>query len=248
MPSSVHAYSGGRKYTGLSEIFPAAPPRANGRVAARILPAIEPGIHARRREFGHSGAVNPEGCQTVAGGRRGVFGAATSGKRRRKGPAPRLGCQIGFCCACSRLAWPQSQLLAGRTVGVVLSAGPFCRYVVDLAPLSGVLDPPTPLRWSFPLCPERPPATLCQPCGLASTTEFCGKYPNSRAGHPCPAEGALALPHGVELRVYVRTARCHPLTQASGQPSGCCFPRTARQSRAEASASANLLRLPIKPA
>ena len=24
-------------------------------------------------EFGHSGAVNPEGCQTVAGGRRGFF-------------------------------------------------------------------------------------------------------------------------------------------------------------------------------
>lgn len=115
-----------------SKIFSAAPPGANEWVAARILLAIELGIHARRREFGHSGAVNPEGCQMVAGGRRGFFGAATSGKRRRKGPAPQLGCQIGFCCVCSRLAWPQSQLLAVRTVGVVpRSAGPFCRYVVD---------------------------------------------------------------------------------------------------------------------
>ena len=124
-----------------------------------------------------------------------------------------------------------------------------CGHVSQaLAPRRGARPSDAVFRRSFPLCPERPPATLCQPCGLASTTEFCGKYPNSRAGHPCPAEGALALPHGVELRVYVRTARCHPLTQASGQPSGCCFPRTARQSRAEASASANLLRLPIKPA
>ena len=132
MPSSVHVYSRVKKYTGSSKIFSAGPLGANAQLAAGILPAIEPGIHARWREFGHSGAVSPEGCQAVAGGRRGFFEAATSGKRRRKGPAPRLGCQIGFCCACSRLAWPQSQLLAGRTRGVVLwSAEPFCRYVID---------------------------------------------------------------------------------------------------------------------
>jgi hypothetical protein len=38
-----------------------------------------------------------------------------------------------------------------------------------LAPLPGVLGQLTPVfRWSFLLCPKRPPATLCQACGLVS--------------------------------------------------------------------------------
>src|ERR1017187_758092 len=47
----------------------------------------------KRLEFGHSEWVNPKGCQRVAGGRRGFFGAATSGQRRSRSPAPRMGCQ-----------------------------------------------------------------------------------------------------------------------------------------------------------
>jgi hypothetical protein len=35
-------------------------------------------------------------------------------------------------------------------------------------------------RWSFPLCSERPPATLCQPCGLGSVRKLSRKCPNSR--------------------------------------------------------------------
>jgi hypothetical protein len=50
-----------------------------------------------------SNSLNPKGCQRVAGGRRGFFLAATSGQWRRRSPAPRLGCQIRHCRACSRL-------------------------------------------------------------------------------------------------------------------------------------------------
>src|ERR1035438_8435304 len=35
-------------------------------------------------------------------------------------------------------------------------------------------------RWPFKAKGERPPATLYQPCGLASAGEFRGKRPNSR--------------------------------------------------------------------
>jgi hypothetical protein len=59
--------------------------------------------------------------------------------------------------------------------------------------LPGFLDPqPSTLNHrppSAPLCPDRPPATLCQPCGLASATELRGMCPNSnllqrRRGRP----------------------------------------------------------------
>ena len=49
------------------------------------------------------------------------------------------------------------------------------------APLSGVLDHPTRVSGGrSPLCPKRPPATICQPCGLGSATDFRVKCPNSR--------------------------------------------------------------------
>jgi hypothetical protein len=45
---------------------------------------------------------------------------------------------------------------------------------------SGVLDPPRLFRWSFPLCPERPPATRCQPSGLETPLSSEENGPNSR--------------------------------------------------------------------
>src|ERR1700690_2069735 len=82
------------------------------------LPLPSPLLLWRRGlEFAHSGAANPEGCQTVAGGCRGFLGTATSGQWRRIGPAPRLGCQTHCCRACSILALPQSQLIAVRIAG-----------------------------------------------------------------------------------------------------------------------------------
>src|ERR1039458_8951705 len=78
------------------------PPRPDP-ICARLYRALE---------FGHSGSVNPKGCQRVAGSRRGFLGAATSEQRRRRSPAPRLGCQTRHCRACSRLALPQRIELA----------------------------------------------------------------------------------------------------------------------------------------
>ena len=60
--------------------------------------------------------------------------------------------------------------------------GGCCGHVSEvLAPRRGARPSDAVFRWSFPLCPERPPATLCQPCGLASASEFGGKCPNSSA-------------------------------------------------------------------
>src|ERR1019366_9794464 len=66
---------------------------------------------------------------------------------------------------------------------------------LGLAPLSGVLDHPTPFRWSFLRCPERPPATLCQPSGLCSAIEFASSCPNSSPLHePRFARGLPTAP------------------------------------------------------
>src|ERR1017187_4108911 len=86
------------------------PPRPDP-ICARLYRALE---------FGHSGSVNPKGCQRVAGGRRGFPGAATSGQRRRRSPAPRLGCQTRHCRACSRLVLPQRIELAPFSHGLDL--------------------------------------------------------------------------------------------------------------------------------
>jgi PAS domain S-box-containing protein len=50
-----------------------------------------------------------------------------------------------------------------------------------LAPLRGARDQEHPFRWSFPPCPERPPATICQPSGLAPTDEAGRECPHSLA-------------------------------------------------------------------
>ena len=53
-----------------------------------------PGNLGSNRSMGSAelaGSLNPKGCQRVAEGRQGFLGAATSGQRRRKSPAPRQG-------------------------------------------------------------------------------------------------------------------------------------------------------------
>jgi hypothetical protein len=109
------------------------------------------------------------------------------------------GCQTRCCRGCSRLALPRifelapfghgfysshcitTQLLAVRSAGrATLSAGPSNRRLVGSGtPVRGAGPTDALFRWSFPFCPERPPATLCQPSGLAYATEFRGKCPNS---------------------------------------------------------------------
>ena len=108
----------------------------------------------RRVKFGHSGLVNLKGCQRVAGGRRGLWGRRPPGNGAGDVLHPGRG---------ARPAFEPARADQGAA----------------LAPLPGCSLSDAAFRWSFPPCPERPPATLWQPCGLASASEFSRKCPNS---------------------------------------------------------------------
>ena len=145
-------------------------------------------------EFGHSGLVNPKGCQKVAGGRRGFGG------RRPPGNG------AGDLLHPGRGARPASEPdRAGQGVA--------------LAPLPGCSPPDAVSRWSFPPCPERPPATLWQPCGLASASEFSRKCPNAKPAHSSKGgEGnsAVASEHRVARMDQPRPSSLVPPFAAFG--------------------------------
>jgi hypothetical protein len=146
----------------------------------------------RGQEFGHSGSGNPKGLPD--GSRRSprVFGGGDLRATAQEGFCTPAGCQTRCCRGCSRLALPRifelapfghgfhsshcitTQLLAVRSAGrATLRAGPSNRRLVGSGtPVRGAGPTDALFRWSFPLCPERPPATLCQPSGLAYATEF----------------------------------------------------------------------------
>ena len=91
--------------------------------------------------------VNPEGCQRVAGGRRGLSG----------GGDLRIAAQRKSCTPAGVPEGSYVEVRSGTPAGCA-------------APTHG-------FRWSFPPCPERPPATLCQPSRLAGIRVvgmFCG--------------------------------------------------------------------------
>ena len=94
-----------------------------------------------------------------------VWGAATSG-HPRKSPAPRTGRQT------RRARWPG---VKGRAVVRWLLGS--CLQVSGTPP-QGARPSDAVFRCSFHRCPERPPATLCQPCGLGSASEFSRECAN----------------------------------------------------------------------
>ena len=113
--------------------------------APRGSAAIEP-----REAFGHSGWVNPKGCQRVAGGHRGSGGRRPPGNSAEDVRTPAGGARLvtaeptrsGQAVACPGRLWHPS----------------------------GVRGHPTRFPGGrFPLGPERPPATFCQPSGLVVT-------------------------------------------------------------------------------
>jgi hypothetical protein len=91
----------------------------------------------RRLASGQSGWVNPKGCQTVAGGRRGLGGGDLRVTARKMSCTPE-GCQTRSCGVCA--------IRSGSTMGRL-----------GLAPLRGARSSDAVSRWSFPLSPERPP-------------------------------------------------------------------------------------------
>jgi hypothetical protein len=145
---------------------------------------LRPIPHLQRRrglEFGHSGSGNPKGWPD--GSRRSPrvsWGGDLRATAQDRTCTP-AGCQTRCWRAGSRLALPHSQVLTVRTAGqATLRAGPSNRRLVGSGtPVRGAEPSDALFRWSFPLCPERPSATLCQPSGLSHAAEFRGKCPNS---------------------------------------------------------------------
>ena len=143
----------------------------------------------------------PEGSRRSPG----VMGAATSGQRRRRSPAPRAECQTRRCEDCG--------------------PGGCCGHVSQvLAPRRGARPSDAVFRWSFPLCPERPPATLYQPCGLGSASKFRGKCPNSRGRTESRSPTRRAATALIAPRHLDSTGRARPVPawgkRACG-PEGC---------------------------
>ena len=91
----------------------------------------------------------------------------------------------------------------------------------------GCANPKHAFRWSFPPCPERPPATLWQPCGLASASEFGRK---SRALSPPAATARQRGESEGESVPRTRLALCAPEPTRRGAFSlSPLVPREARE-------------------
>ena len=109
---------------------------------------------------------------------RGKVGTATTGLRRRNGPAPRQGCQTrdhrgGFRC---------SQHRGGRSHSAAI-----------LAPAPGCGTFGRGLPVVVPLCPKRPPATFWQPSGLSRQSVASKMSKLRERAVPCsPQSGGIS--------------------------------------------------------
>jgi hypothetical protein len=89
-----------------------------------------------------------------------------------------------------------------------------------LAPFLGAPLSDAAFRWSLTPCPERPPATLYQPGGLASATEF------RRISHMCEAGAPVSKPAYGARTLHSCPFRCEPMLSRFGNrrsgPSALC--------------------------
>jgi hypothetical protein len=158
----------------------------------------------------------------LSGGHQFFLGADLRATKHERARTP-AGRQTHCCRAGSRLALPERielapyrpQILAVRTAGQVTLPSNR-RLVGSGTPLRGAQPPDALFRWSFPLCPERPPATLCQPSGLdyasigrMSTLQGALGQPALECGHS-GSGNPKGLPNGSRTSPRVSWGRRPP--------------------------------------